>query len=319
MNIQDYRIEPADFRADYDDLRTVREAVFEVEQKIPADLEWDELDPQSIHVIARDELHRPIGTGRLTPERNIGRMAVLQPWRHQGVGKALLHALIEQARKRGWAEVGANAQVPVMGFYEKFGFIKEGGTFMEAGIPHQAMRLQLEPKNQAARPLPRRHKPSMKATEFGTFDDTLSATLTLISEARRRLCIYSADLEYDLYGRIEVVSALKQFAVQSRDGAALIIVQDTKAVRSKPHPLLELVQRLPSTFQFRMPVKPEDFQYPSAFLVNDCGGYLFRQFGNRYQGNWSPAQSGRNRQLTEEFDRFWQRFLPCTEFRSLSL
>lgn len=90
-------------------------------------------------------------------------------------------------------------------------------------------------------------------------------------------------------------------------------------MRSKSHPLLELAQRLPSTFQFRMPVEPEDFQYPSAFLVNDRDGYLFRQFGSRYQGNWSPAQPGRNRQLSEEFDRLWQRFLPCTEFRALSL
>jgi hypothetical protein len=68
-----------------------------------------------------------------------------------------------------------------------------------------------------------------------------------------------------------------------------------------------------------MPVEPEDFQYPSVFLFNDRDGYLFRQFGNRFVGNWSPILPGRNRQLSDEFERFWQRFQPCPEFRALSL
>ena len=66
-------------------------------------LERDELDPHCHHVIARDAHGQPIGTGRLTPERKIGRMAVLPDWRGRGVGDALLLALIEQARATGLA------------------------------------------------------------------------------------------------------------------------------------------------------------------------------------------------------------------------
>lgn len=319
MIIPDYRIEPADFRADNDDLRVVREAVFVDEQNISPELEWDGLDPQCLHVIARDAQHRPIGVGRLTPDRKIGRMAVLLPWRNHGVGKDLLAALIGQARNLDWAEVGVNAQLSVLGFYEKYGFIKTGETFIEAGIPHQSMRLKLEPLEARERPLRKPRGPSVNAVDFESFDDTLAATLTIISEARRRLCIYSRDLEYNLYGKSEVIAALREFAIQSRDGCAQIIVQDTMAVRSQPHPLLDLARRLPSTFQFRMPVEPEDFQYPSVYLINDRDGYLFRQFGNRYEGDWSPALPGRNRQLAEEFERCWQRFQPCTEFRALGI
>ncbi|MGR8978686.1 MAG: DUF7931 domain-containing protein [Gammaproteobacteria bacterium] len=159
----------------------------------------------------------------------------------------------------------------------------------------------------------------IEPADFGQFDDALAATLTLISEARRRLCIYSPDLEYALYGKSELIDALKQFAVQSGDGSVRIIVQDPIAVRGRTHPLVALAQRMPSTFQFRMPLEPEDFQYPSAFVINDRGGYLFRRLSERYQGDWSPLQAARNRQLAEEFDRFWQRFQPCAEFRVLSL
>jgi hypothetical protein len=70
-----FRVEPADYAVDFRDLRAIREPVFVDEQKVPLELEWDELDPACHHVIARDDEHRPIGTGRLTPEHKIGRMA----------------------------------------------------------------------------------------------------------------------------------------------------------------------------------------------------------------------------------------------------
>lgn len=157
------------------------------------------------------------------------------------------------------------------------------------------------------------------AAQLSGLQETAAATLQLIARARRRLCIYSRDLEYGLYGRSEIVVALKQFAIQSRGGGALIIVQDTAAVRSQPHPLLELAQRLPSFIHFRTPEEPEDLQYPSAFLANDRDGYLFRLLASRYEGDWSPDLPARNRRLCEEFERVWQRSRPCTEFRALGI
>jgi hypothetical protein len=171
------------------------------------------------------------------------------------------------------------------------------------------------PLRQGPKPL----KPSVKAVELNTFETNLTATAELIKQARRKICIYSRDLEHELYGRSEIVEALKQFAINSRDGCAQIIVQDTIAVRIRPHPLLNLAQRLPSSFLFRTPAEPEDLRYPSVFLINDSEGYIFRLLGDRYEANWSPALPARTRQLSEAFERMWQRSLPCTEFRRLGL
>jgi hypothetical protein len=100
---------------------------------------------------------------------------------------------------------------------------------------------------------------------------------------------------------------------------AQVIVQDPLVVRAQPHPLLALSQRVPSAFQFRTPVDPEDLQYPSAFVANDRDGYLFRLLDSRYEGDWSPSLPARNRQLVEGFDRVWQRCRPVTEFRALEI
>lgn len=315
----DFRVEPADYKVDFADLRSIREPVFVQEQQVPVEEEWDEMDPQCHHVIARDNQHRPIGTGRLTPQHKIGRMAVLREWRGKGVGEAMLLALIAKARELGLRKVSLNSQVGALGFYEKFGFVAEGQRFEEAGIEHQAMSLELDPVLPAPRSAARARGPSHEVVDVDGLEPILDAVRTLIHQARRELRIYSRELEPALYAHPAIVDALKGFAVSGRGAVARFILQDPALAQRTPHPLLALAQRLPSAFQFRTPQDPEEMQYPSVYVANDSDGYLFRLLGSRFEGDWSPALPGRNRQLRELFDRTWERARPATELRSLAL
>ena len=313
----EFRVEPADYLADFKDLRTVREPVFVVEQNVPLDMEWDELDPTSYHVLARDEEHRAIGTGRLTREHKIGRLAVLKAWRGRGVGDALLLALIDQARRNEWPEVSLHAQVDAIGFYRKHGFEAYGDEFMEAGIRHQSMKKALSPMDLGSHAGIPPRGPSVKPMDIDTVGETIAATVQLIDGARRHMVVYTRGLELGLYGQAAVVDAFKRFGTSGRGASAQILIQDPLLVRS--HPLMALAQRLPSALQFRTPVDPEDMRYPSAFVATDRDGYLFRVLDSRYEGEWSPTWPSRNRQLLEGFDRVWQRCRPCSEFRALGI
>jgi predicted GNAT family N-acyltransferase len=313
----EYRVEPADYLADIKDLRAVREPVFVVEQNVPLDMEWDHLDPTSYHVLARDEEHRPIGTGRLTPEHKIGRLAVLKQWRGRGVGDALLQALVDEARRRGWEEVSLHAQVDAIGFYDKWGFQPYGEEFMEAGIRHRSMKLALDPMDTGSHPGIPPRGPSVKPLDIDSVGETIAATIQLVDAARRHLVVYTRGLETAVYGQAAVVDAFKRFGTSGRGATAQILIQDPLLVRS--HPLMALAQRLPSALEFRTPIDPEDLRYPSAFVATDRDGYLFRVLDSRYEGEWSPALPSRNRQLLEGFDRVWQRCRPCSEFRALGI
>jgi predicted GNAT family N-acyltransferase len=123
-------------------LRAVREAVFVHEQNVPPELEWDDIDAECTHVLAEAK-GDAIGTGRLLPDGHIGRMAVLAAWRGQGVGSAMLDALIAIAHQRRIRTVVLNAQTHARHFYERRGFRATGAAFMEAGIPHITMILEL--------------------------------------------------------------------------------------------------------------------------------------------------------------------------------
>ena len=121
----------------------LRFAIFVGEQNVPAGIELDDLDASCTHAVAYDADGKAIGTGRLLPDGQIGRMAVVVDWRRRGIGGEILAAIIEEARKRGHAEVVVSAQLQAAEFYREQGFAAEGKVYDDAGILHQKMRKTL--------------------------------------------------------------------------------------------------------------------------------------------------------------------------------
>lgn len=134
-----FRVRLADWATDGRALAQLRHTVFVVEQKVPAELEWDGIDEACRHALAEDLQGAAIGCGRLLPDGHVGRMAVLAGWRRAGVGGAILERLVGLARELGHAEVVLNAQVHALPFYAGHGFAGRGPEFSEAGIPHREM------------------------------------------------------------------------------------------------------------------------------------------------------------------------------------
>lgn len=316
----DFSVAPVDWNneAERDACRAVREQVFIVGQNVPREDEWDDLDATSRHVLARNAAGNPIGTGRLTPERKIGRMAVMADWRGRHVGEAILNVLIEQARALGYRTLEMHAQTHAVPFYEKFGFVKYGDEFEECAIKHFNMRRELEPAAAPERaPLPPR--PEVRSVAVESREQALAEALRLIGDAKRELCIYTRTLDPDLFESETVLEALKRVAISGRGASIRILVQDPRAVSARGHRLLPLAQRLTSVFALRTPVQDDDLQYPSAFLLNDVRGYYFRVLGNRFEGEAVNYAPGRHAQLLEYFNQVWERSEFSEDLRQLSL
>ncbi len=124
----------------------VRFRVFVAEQAIPPEEELDEDDATAIHAIALVQ-GQVVGTGRLVSREDgdgqVGRMAVDQPWRGQGVGGRILIFLEDEARFLGMARCVLHAQEYVKGFYAAHGYQEYGETFLEVDIPHVEMHKEL--------------------------------------------------------------------------------------------------------------------------------------------------------------------------------
>ena len=129
------------------DAQRIRTEVFIEEQRIPADLEWDEDDNTAIHAVAYNRLGKAVATGRLVQldggVAKIGRMAVHKVLRGSGVGRQVLEALQSVAAGRGDREVMLHAQRSAEDFYLGLGYAPRGEEFEEAGIAHIEMTRSL--------------------------------------------------------------------------------------------------------------------------------------------------------------------------------
>lgn len=128
---------------DWPDICAIRYQVFQLEQSIDPDLDFDGQDEQTQQVLAYlDQV--PVGTARvreldLTTVK-IERVAVLKPFRGCGIGYRLMQFVLQFLTEKHTQVVWVNAQMPVKAFYERLGFVQEGSVFEDAGIPHIRMK-----------------------------------------------------------------------------------------------------------------------------------------------------------------------------------
>ena len=139
----DVEIRIVDWASYREALSSIRHTVFVEEQGVPIELELDGEDASARHAAAFSDDGRLVGTGRMLASGKIGRMAVSQSMRRQGIGRALLDALVAEAKRLKLEEVSLGAQLPAVAFYERAGFKAYGDIFLDAGIDHKMMRLVL--------------------------------------------------------------------------------------------------------------------------------------------------------------------------------
>lgn len=128
------------------DILKARVDVFVVEQKCPYP-EIDGKDKDAYHMVLRDEhgiaaYLRVLKSGVSFPEPALGR--ILTTRRGEGLGARIVSEGIKFAEEKLGAEkIRIEAQVCARGFYEKLGFRQCSEPFMDDGIEHIEMILDI--------------------------------------------------------------------------------------------------------------------------------------------------------------------------------
>ena len=123
----------------------IRRAVFMEEQGFQH--EFDDADALARHLVLYQG-GRPAGTCRLLPLNGtrtylVGRIAVLPPFRGQGLGAALLRAAEQDGAAHGGTAIVLHAQVQAQPCYEKQGYRPRGEVELVESCPHIWMEKQL--------------------------------------------------------------------------------------------------------------------------------------------------------------------------------
>jgi predicted GNAT family N-acyltransferase len=135
---------------EYPYLCALRYRLFFQAHHLPKDILFDAQETCSLHaVITHDETPSVLAYGRLTPASDqvfqISQMVVAPEWQHQGLGRAIVAALLEHAAAHRAHTILLDARTDAMGFYQKLGFERTSDVFPSAktGVPHVRMQKKL--------------------------------------------------------------------------------------------------------------------------------------------------------------------------------
>jgi ElaA protein len=125
----------------------LRQNVLVVEQSSPyPDLDF--VDQAADHLLVTDN-ETLIGYARCHPPlagdayASFGRVVVAQPYRGNGLGKALISRVIARLAEGSCPDILIGAQRYLEAFYADFGFTRDGEPYDDVGVAHIHMRLRL--------------------------------------------------------------------------------------------------------------------------------------------------------------------------------
>lgn len=139
-------IEVADIERDFSVISAIRKTVFQQEQQVEPELDFDGKDEICLQLVAYLD-GEAIGTTRVRylgrKTAKIERLAVLPNARGQGIAKKLMTKALEVTAEQNINAVIIHAQEYIKSLYEQLGFEQDGEVFLEAGIHHVKMRKSL--------------------------------------------------------------------------------------------------------------------------------------------------------------------------------
>ncbi|MDF1693476.1 MAG: GNAT family N-acetyltransferase [Zhongshania sp.] len=279
-------------------LTAIRHTVFVNEQKVPEALELDEFDATATHWLAFHN-KEAIATVRLLDNGTIGRMAVLSPYRRKGVGKALLQHCIIEAKDRGMASLQLGAQVHAIEFYQHQGFELLGPRFMDAGIPHQHMRMVLKPVLRSG-----------FTTEINLQGNPARAAVDLLKNTRWELRIFSHSLESALYANEHFLRYAHEFIHRHQGNTIFLMICDEMPLREHHHPLLDMSREWKTAIPIRKLSIGHTFGAKEFFMVGDEDKLItYPHQSALNKAEYCDVESIA-RDYRENFDRLWRHAEP---------
>lgn len=290
-------------------LMSIRSVVFIEEQNVPVELEIDEYDPKCIHILALDE-QKPIATARLLKDGHIGRMCVLKEYRLQGIATQMLKRFIQTAEQKHIKTLTLHAQISAIPFYQKSGFGICSDIFLDAGIEHKTMQLELTPTALDN---------SKFTIELDGKAQCRETVARLISQATKNVAIFTQTLEYSLYHQSVICDALKTLVLKNKKARVRIICKESRAATQHGHCFIDLAQKLSSFIEIRKPNTKEINQFQQSWLIIDDIAYCHIKNLERFKGSASNNEKRITKESLDFFNHAWDNSEIDQNTRRLSL
>ncbi|BAN48234.1 hypothetical protein [Metapseudomonas resinovorans] len=150
---------------------------------------------------------------------------------------------------------------------------------------------------------------------FSNPEGARAHALALMQQARRRIYLYSPDLEPWLYNNGAIQQACTRLLVSDPKCQVRILVRDLSRAVKEGHRLLGLSRRISSNFQIRR-INPDHPSEDLAYLIADDRGLLVRPEHDQYAGYALYNDPGRTRLQQTRFDQAWDMSITDPDLRN---
>ena len=305
-------------------LSEIRREVFIEEQGVNEDEEWDALDAQqdTQHFLAYWQQH-PVACARTVIETidqqsqlRISRLAVRKPYRGQQIAVKLMRHMMQYALQIKQMNIHLHAQQQALGFYLKLGFKPRGETFTDAGIEHQTLFFDMSDGLSGSQSEYIYHNQALRLT---TIDDYKQHMAQLLDTCTRRVDIFSHALATDTFAQTTFINALTSLIKRQTKVDIRILVQESRSLTMRHHPLLALAKRLPSRINIMLATELAD-KPETGYLIVDQKRMVFFNDERQLQGFVKYCGAAQATHQLQEFNYLWNRHSQiCPDFKRLSL
>jgi hypothetical protein len=149
-------------------------------------------------------------------------------------------------------------------------------------------------------------------------DQFARATLAVVGQTRRELCIVSPDFEPERFNNDDFASALTRLARRSRWSDIRILIADPALAVRWGHKVVALSRRLPTTLRIRQ-LDDEDAGARQAWLLADDICLLRRDDPEVLKGSLVARAIPHGQRAAQQFTEWWERSREVADFRQLHL
>lgn len=141
------------------------------------------------------------------------------------------------------------------------------------------------------------------------------ATRDLFNNAKRKVQIYSYNLDPRILNDRDIERILLNFIRKSRNVKIEILIIDERNVQGIDHRLVSLAQKYTSYVSIRL--IPKDYhENHFAFYVIDGRQLIYRTVAERFESEVHQLPSVKLKQMSKYFDEVWEQSSPAVHLRA---
>ncbi len=161
-------------------------------------------------------------------------------------------------------------------------------------------------------------EPNSKRWVISTREEMRQAAIEVVREAKRKVSIFTHDLEPGIYDNSDFLEIVKRLVLSQAYARIRVLIADPARAVKTGNNFVHLGRRLNTYIEFRH-VREDLRTHAEAFCIADQTALVYRLQANRWEGIADTHEPAVAKLYSTMFDEIWLASEVTTEFRQLGI